>query len=197
MAFNHADPEGGIFSHMKISRFQTVVKKTIQHWFPHVEIIENYRPDWLNKKEIDLFIPSLKIAIEVNGRQHYYYCPDLHREPMDFIRQRMRDIEKKKIIKDRGLHLVIVRPFRGKYAGYGAMRDWISGIFKKEGLPISLIDINDELRNEWRDVKKIHKDIWFSKAHYDIKSFLQNKDLLKPFLEQYPQYKKVFNVRIR
>ena len=38
---------------------------------------KEYSPSWLGRKRIDIFIPSLNLAIEYHGAQHY--------EPVDFF----------------------------------------------------------------------------------------------------------------
>lgn len=66
-------------------------------------ILEDYRPDWLFGLEIDLFIPSVGLAFEFNGDQHYWQTsfgsPDF---------QKKRDKNKKRIILSRGLKFIIV-----------------------------------------------------------------------------------------
>ncbi len=35
------------------------------------DTIRQYKPKWLGKFAIDIFVPSLNLAIEYNGEQHY------------------------------------------------------------------------------------------------------------------------------
>ena len=37
----------------------------------HPDTLYQYRPDWLGRQSLDLYIPSLKTAIEYQGIQHY------------------------------------------------------------------------------------------------------------------------------
>lgn len=60
------------------------------------------RPDWLKSPqtgrnlEIDCYNDELKIAVEVQGRQHYEYTPHFHRRgEIDFENQKKRDRWKK------------------------------------------------------------------------------------------------------
>lgn len=41
------------------------------------DILYQYRPDWLGRQSLDLYIPSLQTAIEYQGIQHYF--------PIDFF----------------------------------------------------------------------------------------------------------------
>ena len=37
----------------------------------HPDTLYQYRPDWLGRQSLDLYIPSLRTAIEYQGVQHY------------------------------------------------------------------------------------------------------------------------------
>lgn len=51
----------------------------------YFNIVENYRPDWLQPKEIDIFIPLLNIAIEYDGSTwHQDKTKDEHKSKMCF-----------------------------------------------------------------------------------------------------------------
>ena len=54
----------------ELSLFHAVRKR-------HPDILYQYRPDWLGRQSLDLFIPSLRTAIEYQGIQHY--------RPVDFF----------------------------------------------------------------------------------------------------------------
>jgi very-short-patch-repair endonuclease len=43
---------------------------------------------------LDFFIPSLKLVVEVNGRQHETFVPHFHGTKRDFILQQQRDRRK-------------------------------------------------------------------------------------------------------
>lgn len=64
------------------------IKKT----FP--DAIENYRPSWLNKKELDIYIPSKKVGIEYDGERYH---------------KSKRDAEKDKLCKEQGITLIRIR----------------------------------------------------------------------------------------
>jgi hypothetical protein len=82
-----------------------------QHNSEELIVLENYKhPDLLHttsrKAELDLFIPSLKLAFEYQGEQHER---QIHRG--DFKRQLERDEEKKKLCELHGITLICV-PYR-------------------------------------------------------------------------------------
>lgn len=49
----------------ELSLFHAVRKK-------HPDTLYQYRPDWLGRQSIDLYIPSIRTAIEYQGIQHYH-----------------------------------------------------------------------------------------------------------------------------
>lgn len=49
-----------------------IVKRVLSKCFAgECEIIRNHRPSWLGGLELDIHCPSLKLAFEYNGQQHY------------------------------------------------------------------------------------------------------------------------------
>ncbi|MCE5272529.1 hypothetical protein LLH00_14715, partial [bacterium] len=45
--------------------------KMIRDIFPDKEVVHQARPSWLGMQKLDIFIPSLKLAIEYQGKQHF------------------------------------------------------------------------------------------------------------------------------
>lgn len=88
------------------SKLQELFRKHIEVWFGNTEIKEDYRPDWLNGLEIDLFLPEHGIAIECQGLQHKYYAPRYQASEKDFYRQHHRDVVKRRAIGDRGIIMI-------------------------------------------------------------------------------------------
>lgn len=43
---------------------------------------------------LDIFMPSISIAVEVHGRQHYEFVPFFHKTKADFLLARKRDRDK-------------------------------------------------------------------------------------------------------
>ena len=48
----------------ELSLFHAVRKR-------HPDTLYQYRPDWLGRQSLDLYVPSLRTAIEYQGVQHY------------------------------------------------------------------------------------------------------------------------------
>ena len=48
---------------------ETLLANILKKIFP--DTIRQYKPKWLTKYSLDIFIPSLNIAVEYNGQQHY------------------------------------------------------------------------------------------------------------------------------
>lgn len=59
------------------------------------DIIENYRPSFLKKRELDIFIPSLKVGIEYDGERWH--------------KSAEWDLEKDRICKEHGIVLIRIR----------------------------------------------------------------------------------------
>ena len=90
------------------SHIRRILQNIFQKPFPSV------KPSWLvndktrRKLEIDCFNSELRIAVEVQGEQHYNYLPFLHKNYENFLKQQERDLLKSKIIKERGIRLIQV-----------------------------------------------------------------------------------------
>jgi len=73
-----------------------------------LEVVHHARPDWLGKQHIDIFLPSLSVALEFQGQQHD--------EPVDYFggeeafkQTRARDAKKKRECTKNGIRLIYVR----------------------------------------------------------------------------------------
>ena len=60
--------------------------------------------------EIDCYNEELKLGLEFQGRQHYYYTPHFHRTENDFVKQVQRDQMKREMCRKNGVTLIEV-PF--------------------------------------------------------------------------------------
>ena len=77
---------------MRISFPEKIIYFYVHKAFPNA--IENYRPNWFNKKEFDIFIPDKNIGIEYDGVRYH---------------KNTRDIEKDKLCKENGVKLIRIR----------------------------------------------------------------------------------------
>lgn len=51
---------------------ETLLTRIVAKIYSGYEIFTHYRPDWLEKLELDIYIPKLKIGIEYQGQQHFH-----------------------------------------------------------------------------------------------------------------------------
>jgi hypothetical protein len=87
---------------------ETILFLKIQSLFPDTPVIRQGFPSWLIPHRFDVWVPSRKIAVEYNGKQHY--------EPVDFFggvegfkNQKKRDRRKAALCAKNGVRLFIVR----------------------------------------------------------------------------------------
>lgn len=72
------------------------------------------RPQWLCNPEtgynleLDCYNPTLKLAVEYNGEQHYHWPTRFHPDPAMFIEQYRRDQYKAQVCYHRGIWLIVV-----------------------------------------------------------------------------------------
>lgn len=59
-----------------INKTEGKLYKWLQEQFPGVEIITQYRPDFIRGRRYDFYIPSLNLIIEVDGPQHFVDIPN-------------------------------------------------------------------------------------------------------------------------
>lgn len=58
--------------------------------------------------ELDMYNPDMKLALEYNGSQHYYFSPWYHRNQKGFEDQKFRDNYKKSVCEKEKIDLIIV-----------------------------------------------------------------------------------------
>lgn len=51
---------------------ETNLYKIVQKILPTYKLVKNYRPDWLDRLELDIFISDIPLGIEYQGIQHYH-----------------------------------------------------------------------------------------------------------------------------
>ena len=67
------------------------------------------KPKWLHGLELDGYNPSLKLAFEYNGEQHYNYKPFFHREGVHNLwEQQERDMLKRYLCKKNNIRLIVI-----------------------------------------------------------------------------------------
>lgn len=94
--------------HPEFARWESefAVFQILKKMYP--DAIYQYRVEWLGSQSFDVFIPSLNIAVEYQGLQHY--------QPVDFFGGEetykanvIRDKRKRRLCKNNGVHLIEIR----------------------------------------------------------------------------------------
>jgi len=89
----------------KRSRAEIYLEKRLSEEFSDLDAVYNSRSILKGNKELDLYIPSLKFAVEWNGIHHY---KDIRKEGESVVR-RKKDASKRKECKELGIHLYVVK----------------------------------------------------------------------------------------
>ncbi len=83
---------------------ETIFANIIKKIFPEESIYRHYRPKWLNRLELDVYIPSRKLAFEYQGQQHYGPIEAWGGEST-FIKLSERDKQKEEICRKKRIRL--------------------------------------------------------------------------------------------
>lgn len=84
---------------------ETTLFYTIKELFPDEEVIHHFRAKWLERYELDIFLPSRKLAIEYHGQQHFKPIEAWGGEESLAITQE-RDARKKEACHTNGVKLI-------------------------------------------------------------------------------------------
>ena len=77
----------------------------VKNLYPDHKVERTIRPKWLEGLEIDIFIPSLNLAIEYQGRQHYEAI-DFFGGQQSFERRQILDEKKRSLLKEHNINLL-------------------------------------------------------------------------------------------
>lgn len=92
------------FGATRRSKAEDYLCKLLRRDFPHLTLVQNDRSLLPSGLEIDIFIPSLKLAIELNGPMHYY--PLFGESKLKKIQA--ADVQKQLEIQSVGCNLLVV-----------------------------------------------------------------------------------------
>ena len=87
----------------------------VYHSYRVLEVVKLPGSTSSHKKSVlylDFFIPNIKKAFEVHGRQHYEHIPFFHRTKADFLLAKARDEDKIEWCKLNGIEIITL-----KYSG--------------------------------------------------------------------------------
>lgn len=86
---------------------ETMLYHIIKEIYPELDIIRHHRPDWLEGLELDIYLPSKKLAFEYQGLQHFQAVEHWGGKAQLEI-QKEHDRRKKKICEEKGIHLICI-----------------------------------------------------------------------------------------
>ncbi len=86
---------------------ETILYHIVEEIYPNIEIIRHHRPQWLNGLELDIYIPSKKLAFEYQGIQHFQAVEHWGGQEKLKI-QKEHDIRKKQICEEKGICLICI-----------------------------------------------------------------------------------------
>ena len=83
--------------------YETLLANTVNSIYP--DSIREFSPDWLGQQRLDIFIPSLNLALEYNGEQHYHPIEFFGGED-GFKKTKARDKKKRRLCKKNNVTLI-------------------------------------------------------------------------------------------
>lgn len=101
---------------MSTSKLQKYVSKSLRGILSDSDICENKKPEWLigydgTRLELDFYIKSMNLAIEVQGDQHFIFVEFFHKKTENFEKQKRIDQDKKDLCYGAGIELIEVSTF--------------------------------------------------------------------------------------
>jgi hypothetical protein len=92
---------------IKLNVSETNMLEIIKGIFDELEVRYRYKPKWLNRLELDVYIPNLKLAFEYQGIQHFKPI-DFFGGEETFVAQVQRDKIKKEVCDEKEITLIYV-----------------------------------------------------------------------------------------
>ena len=99
----------------KRSKYHIRARKLIKEIFNSYRILEEVKlpgSTSLHRKSVlylDFYIPTISLAIEVHGQQHYEYSPFFHKSKADFLKSKARDEDKIEWCDLNGIQLITLK----------------------------------------------------------------------------------------
>ncbi len=123
------------------------------------------RPEFLKsnkngRMEYDGYCETLQVAFEFNGRQHYMFIKYWHKTQERFEQHKLRDIEKNKISKERGINLITI-PYTIKYENlYQYIKLYCNIENLPENIDYEILNIKGLNRDRLETVRDCVKEKW-------------------------------------
>lgn len=86
---------------------ETIMYNILCKLYPDYTILRHYRPQWLDKLELDVYIPDLKIGFEYQGIQHFQSVEHWGGEDQLLVVQE-HDIRKKRLCVENNVTLICI-----------------------------------------------------------------------------------------
>lgn len=99
----------------KRSKYHIRARKLLKEIFNSYRILEEVKlpgSTSLHRKSVlylDFYIPTISLAIEVHGQQHYEYSPFFHKSKADFLKSKARDEDKIEWCDLNGIQLITLK----------------------------------------------------------------------------------------
>ena len=159
--------------------------------YPIYEIAYEY-PLGEIEQRLDLFIPSLGIAVEYNGQQHYKFISHFHKDETDWNKGVLLDKQKKEYLYDKGVKLIVI-PFDTKIKTALELKELIDST---EYPPVDYLGLETKTNNQKIKENKIKSyQQSYKEAYRNSKEYQIHKENVKQlrknkYKELKEQYKK-------
>lgn len=90
----------------QVSRGHLKVREALENLIPNYDTIEEFPLPRTNGLKLDFFIPSLSVAIEVDGLQHDKFVKHFHGDIDGFRRAKQNDRKKNRWCEINDIHLI-------------------------------------------------------------------------------------------
>jgi hypothetical protein len=95
------------FCEIKFNVSETKMYEIIKDIFQTIEVKYRFKPKWLKRMELDVYIPKFRLGFEYQGHQHFRPI-ELFGGEKTYFEQVKRDKLKKEICEKRGVNLIYV-----------------------------------------------------------------------------------------
>lgn len=99
----------------KRSKYHVRARNLLKEIYNSYRILEEVKlpgSTELHRKSVlylDFYIPSIRLAIEVHGEQHYEYNPFFHKSKADFLKSLARDDDKIKWCELNNIDIIVLK----------------------------------------------------------------------------------------